>query len=392
MRTLFKIIILMLITSFQIQAQKETLYSNSYQIDANTTALLEFKGSSVEIYKSLDDKFHIEYTIEFVNYPNRKKKAAIESVKIESDLSNNQITVADKSKFSMYRFYQFETISNILYLRNKSTDTSYSPKSEDAFRNVIIEAQKPVPFYIRYIQNSNQYSEDEKKKSIEKYNNRKKRRKVIKTVKIKVPNNLSLTINAKASTIRIQDNLENQISLRVDGGKVYTQNLSNSNNIIKMKDAPLIANSINGGKLILDNSKRTLIGELKDVKLNSEFSLIEIGQIKNNVEITDFTSKYLIHNFSNNFKELIMNTEYSEMNFFIQEGIKSSFTTKGSATKHYVENKLFDYKNHKSYNKVKGDIMLDVFINTSSEGSIDNKISITTHNGIIRISKDIIKH
>ena len=384
MKVLFKITALMLITSFQLQAQKETLYSKSYQTDANTSALLEFKGSNVEIYKSQDDKFHIEYTIEFVNYPNRKKKAAIESVKIESDLSNNQITVVDKSKFSMYRFYQFETISGHLYLRNKSTDTLLSYKSEEAFRNEVIEAQKPVPFYIRYIQNSNQYDENEKKKSIDRYNNR-KHRKVIKTIKIKVPNNLSLTINAKASTIRIQDDLENQISLRVDGGKVYTQNLKNSNNIIKMKDAPLIANSINGGEVILDNSKRTLIGELKDVKLNSEFSRLEIGQVKNNVEITDFTSKCLIYNFSKDFEELNMNTEYSEVNLFLPKNGAYQLMTFGNYTKHFVENELVEFPSEKNNTNPQ---MLD-FKSEGNDGKL-SVIKINTVSGIIRVAKDVI--
>ena len=54
MKTLFNIIVLMLITSwtFQAQTEIETLYSKSYETNVNTTALLEFKGSSVEIYKS----------------------------------------------------------------------------------------------------------------------------------------------------------------------------------------------------------------------------------------------------------------------------------------------------------------------------------------------------
>lgn len=374
----------MLITSwtFQAQTEIETLYSKSYETNVNTTALLEFKGSSVEIYKSPDDKFHIEYIVEFINYPNRKKKVVREKVNIESNLVNNQITLIDNSKFSMYRFFQFKTISSSLYLRNQSAVTSHFYKSEEAFLNEIIEVTKPTPFYIRYIQNSNHLDENEKKKSIERYKNR-KHKKYKQTIKIKVPNNLSLTINAKASTIRIQQNLENQISLRADGGKVYANNLNNSDNVIKLKDAPLIANSINGGELILDNSKRTIIGELKNVKLNSEFSQLEIGKIDTNVVIADFTSKYLIHNFSNDFKTLNMNTEYSEVNLFLPKNGGYQLTTFGNYTKHFVDNKAVDFPVEKNNSNTK---MLDLN-NKGNDNSLSN-ISITAINGIIRVTKE----
>ncbi|WP_179350004.1 hypothetical protein [Winogradskyella pacifica] len=390
MKTLFKITVLMLITSFQVYAQTETeteteiLYSKSYETNQSTTALLEFRGSSVEIYKSPDDKFHIEYIIEFINYPNRKKKEARERVNIESDLVNNQITLVDKSKFSMYRFYQSETITGTLDLRNESEIKSYLYKSEKQVVNEINKAKKPVSLYAKYIQSANRYSESEKKEMIEKSNNR-KRKKYVKRFTIKVPSHLDLTINSKASTIRIQEKIENQITLRADGGTVYLNEINNIRNIIKIKDATLIVNSINGGEVILDNSKRTIIGELKNVKLNSEFSQLEIGLINKNVEITDFTSKYLIHNFSKDFEALDMNTEYSEVNLFLPRNGGYELTTFGNYTKHFVENKLVEVSAEKTNGNTK---MLD--LNSKENDGKLSAIKVNTANGIIRISKDVI--
>lgn len=383
MKNQFKIAVLMLITSFQVQTQTETetLYSKSYEINENTTALLEFKGSNVEIYKSQDDKFYIEYTIDFMNYPDRKKREVRENVNIESKLINNRISLVDKSKFNMYRFLQFEAVTGSLYSKNQSAITSYEYKSEEVFDNQIIEAKKPISFYIRYIQNSDRYDENEKKKMIEKYNDR-KRKKFKKRIKIKVPNNLSLIINSKASNIRFRENLENQVSLRADGGKVYVNTLNNNNNIIKIKDASLVASYISGGAVILDNSKRTIIGELKNVSLNSEFSQLEIGSINTNVEITDFTSKYLIHNFSKDFENFNMNSEYSEVSLFLPKNGSYKLTTFGNDTKHFVDNKVFNLndKNKRPDGKM--------FQLNSGDSSTLNHIKINTVNSIIRITKN----
>ncbi|WP_456442155.1 hypothetical protein [Psychroserpens sp.] len=384
MKTVFKFFTLMLITSWSLQAQTETIYSKSYETDAHTTALLEFSGSSVEISTSPDNKFYVEYSIEFINYPKRKKKAAIEKINIESELVNNHIILKDISKFNSYRFYQFNTIMGHLNAKNDAEIKSYKHKPEDAVSNEINEAKKPVPFYIRYIQNSKQHNEDEKKRSIEKYNNR-KRKKYNRIFRIKVPSHLNLTINSKASSIRIKESIENELTLRVDGGRLYVKDLNNPNNVIKIKDATLIANSIAGGELILDNAKRTVIGVLKDVKLNSEFSQLEIGQIKNNVEIIDFTSKYIIHNFSNDFEALIMNTEYSEINLFLPEKLNYNLNTYGNYTKHYVDNEVFDFPEKRGGTNAK---MLEM--DNNIDKSTPNEITINTVNGIIRVGKDAV--
>jgi hypothetical protein len=384
MKTLFKFTVLMLISSWSLQAQTETLYIKTYNTNENTTALLEFRGSSVEILESPDEKFYVEHTIEFINYPNRKKKAARERVKIESEFTNNQIKLVDKSKFNMYRFYQFNTIFGSMMMKSDKAVNSYNYKEQSIVLKEISEAKKPVSSYMRYIQNSTRYSESEKTKMIEKEKKRKPKKYISKLV-IKVPNNLILTINSKASTIRIKENLDNQISLRADGGRLYVENLKNQNNVIKIKDATLIAKTINGGELILDNTKRTVIGELKNVKLSSEFSQLEIGKIASNVEITDFTSKYLIHNFSNDFEALNMITEYSEVNLFLPKNKGYQLTTFGNYTKHFVDNKAVDFPVEKNNNNTK---MLD--INTKGNDNSLSTISITTVNGIIRLTKDNI--
>lgn len=382
MRTLFRIFTLMLITSVALHAQTETLYSKSYDANTNTTALLEFIGSTVEILKSPDDKFYIEYTIDFINYPNRKKNAARESVNIESELVNNQIMLVDKSKFSTYRYFQYENLIGRFYSRAEENKKSFVHKNKVKIRDEINKMKKPISFYIRYIENSTRHSEREKEKMIEKHNNR-KQKKFSKKFIIRVPSNLKIMINSKASTISIKEGLENQMTLRADGGKLYVNNLSNINNMIKIKDATLIANSINGGELTLDNAKRTIIGKLKNVKLNSEFSQIEIGEINTNVEVTDFTSKYLIHNFSKDFEELNMNTEYSEVSLFLPKDRGYQLTTFGNYTKHFVDNKLVDFPIEKNTTSAK---MLDL----SEKGNTNtlNAIKINTVNGIIRIAKE----
>ena len=116
--------------------------------------------------------------------------------------------------------------------------------------------------------------------------------------------------------------------------------------------------------------------------MNSEFSKIEIGEIKSNVEITDFTSKFIIHNFSSSFKSFNMNTEYSEVNMFLPKNMSYYLETFGNDTVHYkngITTEITPSRKNESSKMM-----------TIGKVTNPNKIKINTTHGIIRLGEDSI--
>ncbi|WP_339893374.1 hypothetical protein [uncultured Algibacter sp.] len=314
MKTLqFKLWLLMFLSSATLLAQKENIYTKSFKTDKNTTALLKLTGGTVEIESSPDENFHVEYSVEFDNYPKRKKKEVIEKVKIETQMSDNHITLIDKSKF--YFNSRIYTLLGTLYKKDTTKVKNYNKKSKQDLIEQIKESSAPISFYEEMIKNSNRHSTKEKEELIKKYKSRKKKG-YNRIFIIKVPRNIELTIDAKNTVIRLNNNLVNKLSVRLSGGKFIAKSLSNQSNVIKVKNALFLAENINGGELALNNIKKGLIGSINEANLLAEFSNLEIGEIQKNNTFKGFSNDILIHNFSADFKQFDLFLEYSKIHFF----------------------------------------------------------------------------
>ncbi len=314
MRTLqFKLWLLMFLSSATLLAQKENIYSKNFKTDKNTTALLKLKGGTVKIESSPDENFYVEYNVVFDNYPKRKKKGIIEKIEIEAQMSDNHITLVDKSK--IYFNARLNAMLGNLYKKDTSIVKNYNKKSKQDLIEEIKEIRTPVSFYEELIKNSSRYSAKEKEELINKFNNRKKRS-YNKSFIIKIPTNIELTIDAKNTIIRLANNLENKLSVRLDGGKFIAKSLSNNSNVIKVKDALFLTENINGGEFALNNIKKGLIGSINNINLLAEFSNLEIGEVQQNNNFKGFSNDILIHNFSNNFNQFDLFLEYSKIHFF----------------------------------------------------------------------------
>ncbi len=314
MRTLqFKLWLLMFLSSATLLAQKENIYSKNFKTDKNTTALLKLKGGTVKIESSPDENFYVEYNVVFDNYPKRKKKGIIEKIEIEAQMSDNHITLVDKSK--IYFNARLNAMLGNLYKKDTSKVKNYNKKSKQDLIEEIKEIRTPVSFYEELIKNSSRYSAKEKEELINKFNNRKKRS-YNKSFIIKIPTNIELTIDAKNTIIRLTNNLENKLSVRLDGGKFIAKSLNNNSNVIKVKDALFLTENINGGEFALNNIKKGLIGSINNINLLAEFSNLEIGEVQQNNNFKGFSNDILIHNFSNNFNQFDLFLEYSKIHFF----------------------------------------------------------------------------
>jgi len=98
MKTQFKCLVLMLIISALNYAQSHQILKKSFEVDKNTSVVLNFENIYVAIEESTDGKIHFDYAMEFEGY---SKKAIQEKLKeITAEVSNfdNGITLMAKSK------------------------------------------------------------------------------------------------------------------------------------------------------------------------------------------------------------------------------------------------------------------------------------------------------
>lgn len=391
MKYLFCIVVLFLLNTSFLFGQMESLYSRSFETNVTTTALLTFKsgGGTIEIEESSDNKFYIEHSIEFKNYSKRQKEKVIKEIRnryeVDAKMLGNNITTTYNNKSNGMSVFRIDSYMNSKYILNKTSDSLIKHKSNKAFVDEITEVKTSGYYLINSIMNSEYLSESRKQQFIKRYSNTEKKAKE-KTyhvkVKIKIPKHLNVTVNSKFTKIILRGYLKNKFSIRCSGGRLFADGFENKDNLIKVKDGIIIMKSMSGGKLALINSRQALLGTLDNLKLDAEFSKIEIGQINTSVEINDFTSKYLIHNFSNDFEALTMNAEYSEINIFFPKNTSYYLETFGRDTVHYRNGITTEISPN---GKNQSSKMMVIGKDTSP-----NKILINTTHGIIRFGEDFI--
>ena len=97
MKTQFKFLALMLITSVLSYGQKHQILKESIAVDKNSSILLNFENVYVAIEESTDGKIHFDYKLEFEGYSKNQIKEKIEGLKAEVTHADNRVTLDVKS-------------------------------------------------------------------------------------------------------------------------------------------------------------------------------------------------------------------------------------------------------------------------------------------------------
>lgn len=378
MKTQFKLTFALLIIAQIIYGQNVNVYSKKIKTNKDTTVLIELNGETVQFVNSPDDTLYIDYDIEFKNFSKKKIRDVIEEIKIDANAINNHITIKNSVKSNRMRFF---SRYNSMFARNDSTQSVIS-KTKTNILDEIAEIKSYESFYLEYVKTKYKNDTERREKLLKKYNRFSSRKNNKRSFVIKLPKHIKLDISTKGTQIKFKNDFENEISLRLNNGRLYANKLSNTKNKLKVYNSIVLINALNGGELTFDNVKKSLIGSIDNVSLNSEFSKIEIGEIMTHVQITDFTSKFIIHNFLSSFKFFNMNTEYSEVNMFLPKNMSYYVETFGYDTVHYWEGISAEVE---SAIKNEPTTMLVVGKETNP-----NKIKINTRHGIIRLGKDSI--
>ncbi|WP_179335256.1 hypothetical protein [Winogradskyella costae] len=336
MKTPFKLLALMLITSVMLNAQQHKIHTESFTADRNTTAIFNLDNITVALEESTDGKLHVDYIMEFDGYSKTEINTFLEEIKVEVGKFDNHITLSASSKNKIsIETYEFKTTDAITVNQSffESKKDSVSRKSLDTLRLEIEQNNHSIQG------NSLKYINDRFKKVDKngKVTNFKKGG--IKMMRsrftIKIPPYLKLTVNAKESGLYIRQHLRNELTGTLIGGTLKTKEISNPYNKLKIENATMEALAIDGGDFEFINLKNSKIGSIQNTKITSEFSKLEIGEIQKNVTITDFNSEYYFYNWAKDFKRFNLYSEYSKIHFFYPK-LDYSFKVIGNNTKNFI--------------------------------------------------------
>jgi hypothetical protein len=381
MKHLFKIAILMLITSLHLQAQIKEVYNKSFDATNLKTLVLDLEGAYVRIESSEDDSVHFDYRIEFENYSKKEVESILEKVKASANLNGDILEFKGSSSNKISDVsYSIETLFGITfegdYISFKEPTNKTFRKSKQYFLET--NSSSKVKSLKEYLKNIRELDDKGEKRKINTKNVKILRSKFI----IKIPEHLALRVIAINSNLEFYTDLKSQLNLNARDTGLKFRSLANPLNTLDVVNGNFRCNALNGGTYKFNHVDEVRIAEVENVTLDSEFATTKIGEIGKNVEIVDFNSEFWIHNFSHNFGDFKMNTEYSEINLFYPEGMDSYIETFGHDTVHYAGNLATEIPPSR---KNKASKMMVIGKETSP-----NKIKINTIHGIIRFGEDFI--
>ena len=372
----------MLITSLNIQAQVKNVYNKSFDAQNIKTLALNLDKCFVSIEISNDNNIHFDYTAEFNNYSKNKVAEYLEKITVSSEIIGDKLEFSTKSEVNFGVVYTFESHYGITFEGDhivfKKTSNREFRKSKQYFLSLNSSSRgKSIK---EYLKNLREVNSNGKKKKINIKN--------VKTVKtkfvIRIPKHINLNIVANNSNLDIKEDFNNQITVKAKDTELKFKNLKNPLNDFDIENGNFRCNAVYGGSYKFNHVKKVQVSELSNLKIESELTGFNIGEIGTNVEINDFNSKFWLHNFSKDFTSFKMNTEYSEINLFHPENMTYLLTTFGHDTVHFIDNISTEIGPSKENQSSK----MVVFGDESKTYS--NKIEIKSKHGIIRFGKDFI--
>ena len=343
MKTQFKILLLMLITSAIGYGQRHNILKESISVDKNSSIILNIENIYVAIEESTDGKIHFDYSIEFDGYSKKEIEKKLDEIIAEVSNFDNGVTLKAISKSQItFETFEFKAEHGI------SIDDKYFSKNKESIirksKDSLLKEMR-VNNRLAWSKSPLKYINDRFKKLNKEGKLTNLRRGNIDIMRsqfvIKLPPFVKLNINSKNSGIYLRNDLPNELSIILNSGTFKTKALYHPYNRVKIEDANFETEAIVGGDFELKNIKNGKIGSIQKAKLKSEFSKVEIGEIDRNTTITDFNSEYWFYNWADKFERFNLYSEYSKIHFFYPEA-NHSFKVIGNNTKNLLGNGDFE--------------------------------------------------
>jgi hypothetical protein len=304
-------IILLFITTICFSQTKEIILKKSFKVDENTTLDLDLDNVAIIFEESFDDKIHFDYSITFINYPKKKKDNLLADVNVKASKKGNVVFLDVKNSMylgakSNYLFSLDSLKSAIIYYGKnyRGKENLYKTKEK-----IAAEIEKSIGNEMEdyLFQNKSKYENIEYQKTI---------KKTVKKFIMKVPKYVEINIKAIHSSLFFNYNFDEKIIAKTFQGELKFKKITSKENRFELINGFFQAEEINGGTYNLKDVYPTKIGLISNTELNSESSRIQIGEIKENVTINDYSSKLYLFNFNENFTKFNLKGDYSELNFY----------------------------------------------------------------------------
>ncbi|MFD1063412.1 hypothetical protein ACFQ1Q_09165 [Winogradskyella litorisediminis] len=380
--------LLIFITSVSVFAQRHRIIQKEFEVNKNTSIVLNLDNISVAFEEATDGKIHFDYVMEFDGYSKKKISAMIDEIEVEATGSAEVVSLKAKSKrrvnIETFQFNSPHGISIRDVHFNSRKDTIVR-KSKDSLLREINQNNRPrLKTNLKYF--------NDRFKVIDKNGNLKNLTKgSFKMVRsefvIKLPPFVKLTINAKSSNLYFRNDLQNELSITSNDGAIKAKAITNIYNKIEVEGAGFEATNLIGGDYIFKNVINGKIGEISNARIDSEFSKFQIGEIGKQTKITDFNSEYWFYNWSESFERFNLFSEYSKIHLFYPK-TNHSMKTVGNNTKNLIGNNEFEINMQPTRNGEKFTMMTKA---AKNENAPINEIYFDIIHGIIYTHEDAIK-
>lgn len=388
MKTPFKFLVLMLITSVTVQAQRHRVIQKSVEANKSTSVIFNLDNIAVAFEESTDGKIHFDYVMEFDGYSKKKMKSIIDSVSVEVSNSDNHITLKAKSNtlvgFETFQFETSEAITMNNVFRTHNLDSIVRKSKDSLSKELQSKNNGRLKNPLKYMnERFKLVDKNGKSKNITRGSFKIMRSQFV----IKLPPFVKLTINAKNSSLYFRNDIQNELNITSNDGAVYAKSIANTYNKIKIEDANFEAESLIGGDFTFKNVYKGKVVQTEKVNINSEFSKIEIGEIGEATKITDFNSEYWFYNWTNDFKRFNLYAEYSKVHLFYPKA-NHSLKLVGNNTKSIIGKNQFEITMQPTRNGEKFTMMTKA---AKDETKPVNEIFFDIIHGIIYTHEDSIK-
>ncbi|AXG71071.1 hypothetical protein KORDIASMS9_03326 [Kordia sp. SMS9] len=321
---IYNTVILLFISSLGLMAQTQKKFQKTFSVDKTTQLRFETRNIDVTFKIWNKDQVKVDFTIDFKNY----SEAEVKKI-------SNEIIVSTREEASMGDM-------NYLLIQNSSPTTigrrSYTIKSGEIRVENFFESNsepnkyKSVAMINKEIEATNNGIQDldgfvvfENEKVALKdleSSTHKDIQNIRSSYVIYVPTYMMIDMMADNANIIFDGTFTNSIRGSFKESILEAATLSNDKNMFSFMNGTIKIKKISGGQFICKNVTNSLIGELENASLETEFSKIDIGEVKKNVAFRDFKSKFFFYNLAANFETINMLCEYSDIKMYADKDQK----------------------------------------------------------------------
>ncbi|WP_420573623.1 hypothetical protein [Kordia sp.] len=323
-KNIYSFLILLFFGYVGLFAQTKKKYQKTFSVDKNTR--LNFETRNIDVtFKIWDkDEVKVDFQVNFKNYTELEEKHIANGIIVYAAM---QSTMGD---------------SNYLEIRNSSSTSigklSYQIRSGEIHIKDMFAEKKEANTYKTVREINSQISKSSKGfedlngyvvfendsvalKDIRKSNHKGIQR-IQSTYDIYIPAYMMMDLNVTSANVSFEGKFTNHIVGSFHESNLIASELNNEQNSIALMNGTAKIKKIVGGNYMFRNATEGIIGQLENVKVQTEFSKFKFGEMSKDVHIHDFKSDFLIYNIGTNFNMINMLCEYSDIKMYVNKDQK----------------------------------------------------------------------